>query len=85
VNLLSWVVVGFLAGAIGGRLTGYRFGCLTKVAVGVVGALIGGALARAAGLAGINHFELRSVLLAAAGATVLLLALAALERGRARR
>jgi len=84
VGLLSWVVVGLLAAWIAGLVTGRRAeGCLTKIAVGVVGALIGGALARAAGMTGINHFGLRSVLLAALGASLLLLALGAMEgRGR---
>jgi uncharacterized membrane protein YeaQ/YmgE (transglycosylase-associated protein family) len=81
VGLLSWIVVGLVAGAVASRLTGYRIGCLTKIGVGVIGALIGGALARAAGLSGVRHFGLGSLLLAAAGATVLLLVVGALERG----
>jgi uncharacterized membrane protein YeaQ/YmgE (transglycosylase-associated protein family) len=85
-GLLSWIVVGFLAGAIAGRVTGRRVeGCITKVAVGVLGALIGGALARAAGLGGISHFGLRSLLIAALGATLLLFVLDAVGRGRGNR
>jgi uncharacterized membrane protein YeaQ/YmgE (transglycosylase-associated protein family) len=84
-GLFSWIVVGLLAGAIASRITGYRIGCLAKVGVGVVGALIGGALSRAAGYSGVSHFSLGSVLLAAAGATVLLLVVGGLERGRAGR
>jgi uncharacterized membrane protein YeaQ/YmgE (transglycosylase-associated protein family) len=84
VDLLSWIVVGLLAAWIAGMVTGRRApGCLTKIAVGVAGALIGGALARAAGLSGIHHFGIRSVLLAALGASLLLLGLGAIEgRGR---
>ncbi len=66
-----------MAGAIAGRVTHQRLGCLTKIAVGVIGALIGGALGRAAGIGGIGHFGLRSLLLAAVGATALELALGA--------
>jgi uncharacterized membrane protein YeaQ/YmgE (transglycosylase-associated protein family) len=80
--LLSWIVVGLIAGAVASRVTGYRIGCLTKIGVGVIGALIGGALARAAGLSGVRRFGLGSVLLAAAGATVLLLIVGAIERGQ---
>jgi len=83
--LLSWIIVGFVAGAVAGRVTHQRLGCLTKIAVGVIGALIGGALARAAGLGGLGHFGLRSLLLAAVGATAFELALGALERGHRRR
>lgn len=78
-GLISWILVGLLAGAIAGRLTHHRLGCLTKIVVGVIGALIGGALARAAGLGGISTFGLRTVVLAAVGATILLAVLNALE------
>ncbi|GAC1318305.1 MAG: hypothetical protein NVSMB12_17010 [Acidimicrobiales bacterium] len=81
-GLLSWIVVGLLAGAIAGRVTHHRLGCLAKIVVGVVGALIGGALARAAGLGGITTFGLRTVLLAALGATILLAVLEAIEGRR---
>ena len=84
-GLVSWVIVGLIAGATASRVTGYRIGCLTKIGVGVIGALLGGALARAAGLSGVRHFGLGSVLLAAAGATVLLLIVGAIERGQASR
>lgn len=78
-GLLSWIVVGLLAAWIAGLVSGRRQeGCLTKIVVGVAGAMIGGALARAAGYEGITEFGLRSVLLAALGATLLLLALNAI-------
>ena len=82
-GLVSWIVVGLLAAWIAGIVSGNKQeGCLTKIAVGVAGALLGGALARAAGYAGITRFGLRSVLLAALGATLLLLLLRAIEGRR---
>ena len=79
-GLASWIIVGFLAAVIAGMVTGRPAqGCITKIAVGVIGALIGGALARAAGYEGITKFGLRSVLIAAVGSTVLLFALGAAE------
>jgi uncharacterized membrane protein YeaQ/YmgE (transglycosylase-associated protein family) len=85
VGVLSWIVVGLLAAWIAGMVSGRpQTGCLPKIAVGVAGALLGGALARAAGYEGVTELSLRSVLLAALGATLLLLVLGALE-GRARR
>ena len=75
-GILSWIVLGLIAGLLAEKATGRRTGgCLTKVAVGVIGALIGGAVASAAGLDGIDHVGLWSILIAFAGATVLLLAL----------
>jgi uncharacterized membrane protein YeaQ/YmgE (transglycosylase-associated protein family) len=86
-GLLAWIVLGFLAGSIAGIATGRRGeGCITRIAVGVLGALIGGALARAAGLSGValDRFTLGNVLVAAAGATLLLLVLQAIGGGRRR-
>jgi uncharacterized membrane protein YeaQ/YmgE (transglycosylase-associated protein family) len=41
-NLIILLIVGGLAGAIGQRLAGYsRRGCLTSIAVGFIGALLG--------------------------------------------
>ena len=82
-GLLSWIVVGLLAAWIAGMVTGQRAeGCVTKIAVGVIGARIGGALARAAGYEGVDELSLRSVLIAALGSTVLLFTLGALEGRR---
>ncbi len=75
-GILSWIVLGLLAGLLAEKATGRRAGgCLTKIAVGVLGGLVGGAVATWAGLDGIDHVGLWSLLLAFAGATVLLLAL----------
>jgi uncharacterized membrane protein YeaQ/YmgE (transglycosylase-associated protein family) len=41
-NLIILLIVGGLAGAIGQRLAGYsRSGCLTSIALGFIGALVG--------------------------------------------
>ena len=60
-----------------------RSGCLYTMAVGVLGALIGGGLMQAAGHKGVTEFDFRSVLVAALGAVLLLLVLQAI-RGRRR-
>jgi uncharacterized membrane protein YeaQ/YmgE (transglycosylase-associated protein family) len=86
-GLLSWIIVGFVAGLLARWIVGDdRSGCLYTVAVGVLGALIGGALMHASGHEGINEFSLRSLLVAAIGAILLLLVLQAIGgRGRLRR
>jgi uncharacterized membrane protein YeaQ/YmgE (transglycosylase-associated protein family) len=88
-NIVAWVIVGLLAGLLARWIVrDDRSGCLYTVAVGVLGALIGGALMHANGREGINTFSLRSLLVAALGAILLLLALQAigsLGRGRGRR
>jgi uncharacterized membrane protein YeaQ/YmgE (transglycosylase-associated protein family) len=56
------------------------------MAIGVLGALIGGALMQAAGRTGIDEFDVRTILVAALGAILLLLVLQAVGgRGRRRR
>ena len=87
-GLLSWLVFGFLAGTLAGVATGNRReGCFTKIAVGVIGALVGGSLARAAGIDGVSfrHFTLKALLIAIVGSALLLLVLQALGFTRASR
>ena len=85
-NILAWIVVGLIAGVLARWIVhDDRSGCLYTIAVGVLGALIGGALMHASGREGINEFSLRSLLVAAAGAILLLLVLQALGGRRRRR
>jgi uncharacterized membrane protein YeaQ/YmgE (transglycosylase-associated protein family) len=84
-SFLAWIVVGLIAGAVARRIVrDDRTGCLYTMVVGVLGALIGGALMQAAGHKGITEFDLRAVVVAALGAVLLLLVLQALS-GRRRR
>ncbi len=84
-NIIGWIVVGLLAGLLARWIThDDKSGCLYTVAVGILGALIGGALMQAAGEKGINDFDVRSILVAALGAVLLLLVLQAIG-GRSRR
>ena len=79
-GILAWIVVGLLAGGLARMATGARKrGCLGTIVVGVLGALIGGALFNAAGSQGITHFGLWSILVAFAGASLLLLILEAVS------
>lgn len=85
-NIVAWLVVGLVAGLLARRIVrDDRSGCLYTIAVGVLGALIGGALMHLGGHEGINEFSLRSLLVAAIGSILLLLVLQAIGgRGRSR-
>lgn len=84
-GVLAWIVVGFVAGVLAKAVTGVRgSGCVTTVLIGIVGALVGGVLFRAAGERGLTGFSWRSVFVATVGSVVLLLAYAAVT-GRGRR
>jgi len=87
-GLLWWALTGLLAGLLARWIVkDDRQGCLYTTAVGVLGALVGGALMQASGRKGINEFDLRSVLVAALGAVLLLLLLQAVggRKGSRRR
>lgn len=81
---LSWILLGLVAGWLAGLVTGRRRGgCITTSVIGILGALIGGALANAAGYDGeITELSLRSVVIAALGAALLLLLFGASTRKR---
>jgi uncharacterized membrane protein YeaQ/YmgE (transglycosylase-associated protein family) len=82
VSILGWIVVGFIAGALATRITRYdRRGCLFSIIVGVIGALIGGALFSLVGDRSVlDEFDLESILVALIGSVLFLLVLKAIER-----
>ena len=84
-GFLGWIIVGFVAGALARAATGgnWNMGCLTTIAVGVLGGILGGMLFNLAGDEGIGAFGLRSMFVAFVGAVVLL-GLFALVTGRGR-
>jgi uncharacterized membrane protein YeaQ/YmgE (transglycosylase-associated protein family) len=72
-GILSWIVIGGLAGLAARFVTKARMGLIVTVIVGIIGAVAGGwvltAVTHGPGLTG---FSLRSFLVAFAGAVVLL-------------
>jgi uncharacterized membrane protein YeaQ/YmgE (transglycosylase-associated protein family) len=83
VSILGWIVFGLLAGIVARALTPGRqsVGCFGTLAVGVVGALLGGFLGEAVLEEEIEFgWDLKPFLVAVAGSIVLLLALGALRR-----
>jgi uncharacterized membrane protein YeaQ/YmgE (transglycosylase-associated protein family) len=86
-GIVGWIVVGLLAGGIARWVVkDDHSGCVYTMAIGVLGALIGGALMNAVDSRGVDEVSLRSIAVAALGAVLLLLALQALGgRGAKRR
>ena len=85
-GLLSWIVVGAIAGWLSGQvMKGRGFGLLGDIVVGIVGGLIGGFLAEVLFKVpnAVNGFNLTSILVAFLGA-VLLIVIARLLQGRGR-
>jgi uncharacterized membrane protein YeaQ/YmgE (transglycosylase-associated protein family) len=87
VGIVSWLLFGLLAGLVARVVTPgrHKIGCLPTLAVGLVGALLGGLIGDVV-LGHKVHFgwDLGPFLLAVVGAVVLLLGLEALA-GRRRR
>ena len=72
IGLLTWIIVGGIAGWLAGIVMRSGGGVLTDIVVGIVGALIGGMLFSALGLAGTTGFSIWSILVAFVGAVALL-------------
>jgi uncharacterized membrane protein YeaQ/YmgE (transglycosylase-associated protein family) len=86
-NVLSWAVVGLIAGFLAGQvMRGGGYGLIGDIIVGVLGGLLGGWIGSAllkidAGTSGIS---LESILIAFAGAVLLILILRMIGRRSAR-
>jgi uncharacterized membrane protein YeaQ/YmgE (transglycosylase-associated protein family) len=83
VGVFGWIFFGLLAGFVARALTPGRhsIGCFGTLAVGVVGALLGGFLGEAVLDEKIDFgWDLKPFLFAVAGSTVLLLGLNALNK-----
>lgn len=74
-GILSWIVVGLIAGWLAGQvMRGGGYGLIGDIIVGVIGGLLGGWIASSLlhiG-AGVNGINLESILVAFVGAVILL-------------
>lgn len=74
-GLLSWIVVGLIAGFLAGLIVkGRGFGIFWNIIIGVLGALLGGWISsRFLHIGDVNGINLTSILIAVLGAVVLLI------------
>jgi uncharacterized membrane protein YeaQ/YmgE (transglycosylase-associated protein family) len=80
-SIISWIVLGLIAGFIGSKLvnkTGEGF--ILDIALGVVGGVVGGWLFSVFGMSGVTGLNIYSLIVAVVGAVVLLLAYHAIRR-----
>ena len=77
---ITWIVLGFIAGALSGLLVGGRTarGCLPNIVVGILGAIVGGWLAGQMGF-GQGQGFIAAVVVAIFGAVVVRVILEALS------
>jgi uncharacterized membrane protein YeaQ/YmgE (transglycosylase-associated protein family) len=84
-SIIAWTLTGLIAGFLARWIVkDERSGCLYTIAIGLLGALVGGALMQLIDRRPLDEFSLRTVLVAALGAILLLLLLQAIA-GRGRR
>ena len=86
-GILGWIVLGLLVGAIARAIVPGRTepsGCIGTLAIGMLGALIGGFIASALDIGHLSHFfDLGTWLIAIGGAVLLLLIIRSITGPRA--
>ena len=80
-SFLAWVVLGLVAGFIASKIVNKRGeGFFLDVILGIVGAVVGGWVFSLVGASGVTGVNIYSLLVAVAGAIVVLFAYHALRR-----
>ena len=80
-SIVAWIVLGLIAGFIGSKLvnkTGEGF--ILDIALGIVGAVVGGWLFSMFGMSGVTGLNIYSLIVAVVGAVVFPLAYRAIRR-----
>jgi uncharacterized membrane protein YeaQ/YmgE (transglycosylase-associated protein family) len=78
-SIIAWAATGLIAGLLARWIVkDQRGGCLYTIAIGLLGALVGGALMQVIDRRPLDEFSIRTVLVAALGAILLLLVLQAI-------
>jgi uncharacterized membrane protein YeaQ/YmgE (transglycosylase-associated protein family) len=80
-DVLYWIILGFIAGALSGAVVGGRTarGCLPNIVVGVLGAIVGGWIAQQLGFERGPGF-VAAVIVALVGAIIVRVILEAVSR-----
>ena len=74
-GIISWVVVGLIAGFIGSKLVNKTGeGLIRDIILGIIGAFVGGWIFTVMGAAGVNGVNIYSIFVAVIGAVVVLVA-----------
>ena len=72
-SILSWLIVGLVAGYIGSKLVNRTGeGLIRDLLLGVIGANVGGAIAHSLGYVGVTGVNLTSIFVAVIGAVIVL-------------
>lgn len=82
-GIISWIILGLIAGALAKFLMPGKDpgGFIVTIVIGIVGAIVGGFIASAIGLGTVTGFNIGSIIIAVLG-SILLLWLYRLIKGR---
>ena len=82
-GIISWIILGLIAGFIGSKIVDKQGqGLWLNIALGIVGALVGGFLFDLVGATGVTGFNIWSMIVAIIGSVVVLLVYNALTGRR---
>ena len=84
-GILAWIVIGLIAGWLAHVILGGRGGIFHYLAVGLVGAIVGGFLFGLIGHSAPNGINIYSIFVAFVGSVVVLVLYHMVFRGRGRR
>ena len=74
-SIIAWIILGTIAGFIASKLvSGAGAGLILDLALGIVGAIVGGFVFAQFGAAGVTGFDLYSLFVALVGSVVVLAA-----------
>ena len=79
-DILTWIIVGLIAGVLASLVVGGGFGIIADIVIGIVGAFVGAWLFRALGVSSPFGGLAGIIFVAFVGAAVLLLILRAFRR-----
>ena len=79
-GILTWLLIGLVAGIVAKLVMGDRFGWIVTILLGIVGALVGGWVSGMLGGPGVSGFDIVSILVAAGGAVIVLFVLGLISR-----
>jgi uncharacterized membrane protein YeaQ/YmgE (transglycosylase-associated protein family) len=72
-GIIAWLVVGLIAGFIGSKIVNKSGeGLVRDIILGVIGAVVGGAIFQALGSSGVSGINLWSILVAVIGSVIVL-------------
>ena len=79
-GIIGWIIIGIIAGWLAEKIMKRNHGLLTNLAVGIVGAILGGFISSSLLGIAVGGFNIMTLVVATAGAVLLLFILGLVRR-----